>query len=363
MSGACAAAAAAGVCFGARARAGAPARRVRPVVALRQPTRGLARRGSPTRVRPNLVPRASPRAGQGPVAGDALPRRGFAPAAATRGRRAVARSARPEDPGKAQSGDAGEGSETNEPTTEATPHPDSGASSASSDDADAASAEPPREEIKYKPPGVSKRRSATKTVPIVVNPVPPSGACPEARAPRPKDEDAADPGDAAAAAEAGASVAADAVDVAASNDATADVAAADAGAGRAPPSGTSALREPPPADDPAEKRNAEEAATDAETAALRSLSGSAAEPSAAAREAFQTAKDAFKAASAALDADAKTASSEMAGEGGDEKNAETRGGRRRRRSRGGFRLFRLRLRRGRIDFTRSVRSFDREKRP
>ena len=191
MSGACAAAAAAGVCFGARARLGTPragSDRSWPCASRPAGSRVV---GPDARSAESRSARVAPR-GPGPVAGDA-PRRGFAPAAATRGRRAVARSARPEDAGKAQSGDAGEGSETNEPNTEATPHPDSGASSASSDDADAASAEPPREEIKYKPPGVSKRRSATKTVPIVVNPVPPSERVPGGAGAAPKDEDAADP--------------------------------------------------------------------------------------------------------------------------------------------------------------------------
>jgi hypothetical protein len=197
----------------------------------------------------------------------------------------VARSAPPEDAGKAGPGDGDERDDANEQTTEAT-DPDAASASASDD---AEPAEPPREEIKYKPPGVSKRRSATKGVPIVVNPVPPSERV---------------PGGAGAAA---------AADAAAASDGAAEGAAA-VGAGAAPSADVGAetrageAAPSAPAQNADSERLVEEMVAEAETAALQALSGSAAEPSAAAREAFKTAKDAFKAASAALDADAKTAS-------------------------------------------------------
>ena len=212
MSGACAASALGGIGAASCARPGTAARRVRPVVALRSPTRGLARRGSPTRVRPSLVPNASLGAND---AGEDKPTKGFARFAASRGTRVVRRCApsadsgttgEPNDTGEEASRDWDVGKSNEAKSNEAPKDGDDvGAKDteetrdASSDEASpsvdepyeesepTAEQEPPEEppeepipEIKYKPPGVSKRKRATQAVPVVLNPVPPSERVPSA---------------------------------------------------------------------------------------------------------------------------------------------------------------------------------------
>jgi hypothetical protein len=313
MSGAaCASAAVAGTGAPSRARPGTTARRVRPVVALRQPTRGLSRRGSPNKVRPSLVPRATFGALQqcGGPEEDTPRRASFVSVRPSRGTRAVPHCAPPGDASREVSKqpeehppEMGDGDDV--------PPPDGDEQTAvegeksSFDELPRDDPEPteepleePTPEIKYKPPGVSKRKRSTPgvvTTPVVANPVPPYPSL------------AANQSDAKAgeaAGEAAPEAGAKSRDESDADEFFVPLSPRTDEIFNSDVSGTETIA------DQVERREMEKEiiadfVNSAETAALRAMNPAFTEPSAAAREAFKTAKDAFKAASVALESEAK----------------------------------------------------------